>query len=178
MSYEKTLETKEIYKGKILDLDVEKVELQNGKISYREIVRHNGACAVLAVNNNKVVMIRQYRKPVDLDLLEIPAGKIDEGELPEACAVRELEEETGFIPRKLIKLGEIYTSPGFSNEIIYMYYSNELLVGKINRDEDEFIDVVEVEMESLDGMIKEGKIKDGKTLAAITMYRSLVLAND
>ncbi|SHE56312.1 NUDIX hydrolase [Alkalibacter saccharofermentans] len=171
MFYEKTINSKEIYKGRIIDLRVEDVELTNGTKSVREIITHGGASAILANHKGKVILVRQFRKPIDKVLLEMPAGKIDPGEDPTVCALRELEEETGMKATHITKIGEIHTTPGFSNELIHIYYTENLVEGKLNRDEDEMMDTVMVGLDELEGMIENGDITDGKTLAAIAMCR-------
>lgn len=175
MKYEeKTISTKEIYHGKLLDLRVEKVLLHNGNMSDREIIKHSGACAVVAVNEGKLLFVKQFRKPIEMELLELPAGKLDPGEDPEHCAARELQEETGFIANNLIKLGHIYTTPGFSNEVIHIYFTDRLTPGKLNRDEDEFMDISEIIINDVYDMIDKGEIQDAKTISALMMaYRYL-----
>jgi ADP-ribose pyrophosphatase len=115
--------------------------------------------------------VRQFRKPIDKLILEIPAGKIDIGEEPTLCAIRELEEETGFKAVDIEKVGEIHTTPGFSNELIHIYYTENLVEGNINRDEDEMMDVLMISLKDFEGMIESGEITDGKTLAALAMCR-------
>lgn len=171
MFSEKTINSTEIYKGKILDLRVDEVELSNGKKSVREIITHSGASAVLAKHEGKIILVRQFRKPIDKLILEIPAGKIDIGEDPTLCALRELEEETGFKAVDIEKVGEIHTTPGFSNELIHIYYTENLVEGNINRDEDEMMDVLMISLKDFEVMIESGEITDGKTLAALAMCR-------
>jgi ADP-ribose pyrophosphatase len=116
---EKTIHTEKIFSGKIVTLEVQEVELPNGKTSKREIIKHPGAVAVLAVTNeNKLVMVEQYRKPLERAIVEIPAGKLEKGEEPAVCARRELEEETGYECESLELLVSFYTSPGFADEFI------------------------------------------------------------
>lgn len=168
---EKTLSTKSLYKGKILDLELLEVELPNGGTSKREIVRHNGAVAVIAYKDkDTVLLVEQYRKAVDRTLLEVPAGKIEKGEEPLPCAVRELEEETGFKSDNFIYLGKIVTSPGFSDECIYIYKAVDLYDGDGTLgDEDEFINVHEIKVKDIRGMIASGAIEDAKTICAFMM---------
>ncbi|MFZ7134010.1 MAG: NUDIX domain-containing protein [Eubacteriales bacterium] len=166
---EKTLESHEIFQGKILKLKVEKVLLPNGSVSQREIINHSGASAVVAVNGNHIVFVKQYRKPIDMELLELPAGKLDEGESSETCAKRELQEETGYIANNLIHLGSIFTTPAFSNEIIHIFLTNDMSKGEINRDQDEFMDIQEISIEEVYQMIHSGKIHDAKTLSGLMM---------
>lgn len=166
--YEKTTKSTEIYKGKIIDLHLEEVELPNGKTSTREIVTHPGAVAVVPITKEgKIVLVRQYRKALKKVIVEIPAGKLDENEAPEKAAKRELEEETGYLARELKFLASFYTSPGFADEIIYLYAADKLEKGHVNTDEDEFLDVLEVTIEEAEVMVKEELIHDAKTMYAI-----------
>ncbi|MBP3951083.1 NUDIX domain-containing protein [Halalkalibacter suaedae] len=166
--FEKTTKSTEIYKGKIIDLHLEEVELPNGKTSTREIVTHPGAVAVVPITKEgKIVLVRQYRKALKKVIVEIPAGKLDENEEPEKAAKRELEEETGYLAKELKFLASFYTSPGFADEIIYLYAADKLEKGYANTDEDEFLDVLEVTIEEAEVMVKEELIHDAKTMYAI-----------
>jgi len=169
---EKTLCTDRIFEGRVVNLRVDHVLLPNGKTGTREIVEHNGGVAIVAVKNDKIVMVRQFRKPTDSILLELPAGKIDNGEEPEKCAIREMEEETGLIPMNLKLLTAIYPAPGFSNEKLYIYHANEFKTGSTNRDQDEFLDVDYYSLPHLLDMIKNREIKDAKTICGIMIYAS------
>ncbi|MBU5300685.1 NUDIX hydrolase [Clostridium sporogenes] len=169
--YEKTLEEEEIYKGKIINVVKQRVKLPNGKESFREIVKHPGAVAILAYKDeDTVLLIKQFRKAIDKDIFEIPAGKIEKGEDIESSALRELEEETGYKAKKMEYLGKIVTSPGFSDEYIYIYKAFDLYKGKDGlEDEDEFIDLMEISIDKLKEYIKDGKVIDGKTISAVMM---------
>ena len=155
---EVTVDTQSIFRGKIISLQVDTVKLPNGSEATREIVRHPGAVAVLAIRNDKMIVVEQYRKPLGKSEIEIPAGKLDPGELPEAAAMRELEEETGYTTEKLIPLGSYYTSPGFADEIIYVYAAVDLIEGKMNPDEDEFLSVSEMTLEEAYEAMRQGRI--------------------
>ncbi|WP_061994818.1 NUDIX hydrolase [Clostridium sp. ATCC 25772] len=166
--YEETISTNYIHKGKILNLKIEEVKLPNGKTSKREIVEHRGAVAILAFKDeNTILLVSQFRKPLNETILEIPAGKLEIGEEPVICAQRELEEETGYKAENLKFLGKIATTPGFSDEIIYIYKATNLYDGTIGGDEDEFIDVKEITIDKLKEKIKNGEVIDGKTIAAL-----------
>lgn len=165
---EKSIEQKEVFNGKVLKMITEIVELPNGKEGYREIVKHPGAVAVLAINDKgNVVLVEQYRRAVDKILFEIPAGKLEKGENIDIAAQRELEEETGYKARKFTYLGKIYTAPGFTDEVIHIYKAEELYKGEVNRDDDEFINVIEMSIEDIKKAIKEGNILDSKTISSI-----------
>lgn len=167
---EKTLKTEPIFSGRVISLQVDEVELPNGKTSTREIVKHPGAVAILPItDDNKIVMVEQYRKPMDRVLIEIPAGKLEKGEEPAHTAVRELEEETGYECESLEWLISFYTSPGFADEIVHVYVAKGLSKKKdaASLDEDEFVNVMEVTLEEALQLVKEQKVYDAKTAYAI-----------
>lgn len=166
---EKQLSRKEIFKGNILNLVVDRIALPNGAESTREVILHSGAvCVVPITENNEIIMERQFRYPFNEVIWEIPAGKIDKGiDNPEVEARRELLEETGYSADKLSFLGIYYPSPAILNEKIYMYAAKGLTKGKQNLDEDEFLDVVSVPFKEAVDMILNNEIPDGKTQTAI-----------
>lgn len=167
---EKTLKTEAIFSGKVISLQVDEVELPNGKVSKREIVKHPGAVAVIPVTDeNKIVMVEQYRKALERTIVEIPAGKLEAGEKPEICAARELEEETGYECVKMEWLISFYTSPGFADEIIHLYKATGLSKKEnaATTDEDEFVNLMEVSLEEAEKLIIEQKIYDAKTAYAV-----------
>ena len=171
MSYnEKTISKENIFNGNIIALDVHTVELQNGKKSTREVISHPGGVAILAfTDKDTILLVEQFRKPVEMNLLELPAGKLEYGEDPETCGIRELEEETGYKAKKFSYIGKIVTSPGFCNEYIYLYKAEELISGEMKLDEDEFLNVKEVKLKQVKVDILNGKIIDAKTICAIGM---------
>jgi ADP-ribose pyrophosphatase len=172
---EKTMKSERIYDGKILNLRVDTVELPDKKYSKREIVEHPGAVAIIAVNDkNEMIMIRQYRKSIDKILLEIPAGKLEINEEPIASAKRELKEETGYTADKIEYIMEFYTSPGFSNEKIYLFLAQGLAEGEQELDVGEYIDVEKYSVDELMKMIKFGEIVDSKTIVGINYYYNMI----
>lgn len=172
---EKTMKSERIYDGKILNLRVDTVELPDKKYSKREIVEHPGAVAIIAVNEkNEMIMIRQYRKSIDKVLLEIPAGKLEINEEPIESAKRELKEETGYIADKIEYVMEFYTSPGFSNEKIYLFLAQGLTEGEQELDVGEYIDVEKYSVDELMKMIKLGEIVDSKTIVGINYYYNMI----
>ncbi|MCY8112272.1 ADP-ribose pyrophosphatase [Bacillus spizizenii] len=167
---EKTISKEQIFSGKVIDLYVEDVELPNGKTSKREIVKHPGAVAILAVTEEgKIIMVKQFRKPLERAIVEIPAGKLEKGEEPEYTALRELEEETGYTAKKLTKITAFYTSPGFADEIVHVFLAEELSVLEEKRelDEDEFVEVMEVTLEDALKLVESREVYDAKTAYAI-----------
>ncbi|MDK2799634.1 MAG: ADP-ribose pyrophosphatase [Clostridiales bacterium] len=163
-----TIESEKIFSGKILNLRVDTVKLPNGNTSKREVVEHLGAVGVIPITEDrKVIMVRQFRKPVEEICLEIPAGKLNAGEDPYLCGVRELEEETGYKASKMQSLGSFYTTPGFSNEILHLYMATGLSKGEVKLDEDEFVEMQTIPLEQLFEMVMKGEIKDAKSIIAI-----------
>ncbi|WP_018922139.1 NUDIX domain-containing protein [Salsuginibacillus kocurii] len=169
---EKTKHTTSIYEGKIIDLDVVDVELPDGRAGKREVVRHPGAVAIIAVTEEeKLVLVKQYRKPLGKEIYEIPAGKKEAGEEPKLTASRELAEETGYVANEMELLFSTYTSPGFADELIELYEAKGLSQGERSLDEDEFVEVIEVSLAEAEGLIKEGLIHDAKTVLAVQHLR-------
>ncbi|MBQ4146172.1 MAG: NUDIX hydrolase [Clostridia bacterium] len=169
---EKTLKTDEIYKGYVIRLEVSQVECPNGNIAEREIVRHPGGVAVVAVDKDEnVYMVKQYRIPYDEIILEVPAGKLDKGENPDDAAERELREETGIVAENITFLGSFYPSVGFCDENLRMYVATGLSFGETDMDEDEFVQLEKIHIDKLTEMIMNNQIKDGKTIAAIFKAR-------
>lgn len=167
---EKTKELESIYNGKVVSLEVHTVELINGKTAKREIVRHRGGVCVAAINkDNEIYMVRQFRKPYETELLEVPAGKLEQGEVPEEAAFRELREETGLTAERLDLLTIMYPSPGYTDEKIYIYKAEDLTEGDLNLDEDEFINVERLPITEALAMVKSGKLNDAKTIIAILL---------
>lgn len=165
---EKTLKEKIIHKGNFMTFVNVDVELPNGKLGNRDILKHPGACAILPfLDDEKVILVKQFRKPLEKTLIEIPAGKLDKGEEPKKCAIRELEEETGYIAKEISYLGKIATAPGFCDEIIYLYKATGLIKGKKNCDEDEFTELVVMFLEEVKEKIKSGEIIDTKTISVL-----------
>lgn len=172
MNY-KILKSDKIFNGKVFDIQVDQIEYDSGNSGVREIVIHPGGAVALAVtDNDKIILVKQFRYPFQKTLLELPAGKLDEGEDPEKCAVRELEEETGYKPGTVKKLGAIYTSPGFCSEILHIYLAENLKEGVHNREEGETdMEVLELTLEDIEGKIASGEIVDAKTISGIHYYK-------
>ena len=166
--YEKQVDTKIVYEGMIVDVRKDIAELQNGNRAEREVVVHPGGVGIIAVtNDNKVLMVRQYRYPMEEELLEIPAGKLDSDEDPLLCAKRELSEETGYTAAKYVDLGPIYPSPGFCREILFLYLALDLQPGVMHLDENELLSVEHVDIDELMEKIMANELKDAKSIIGV-----------
>lgn len=166
--FEKTLNTKNVYDGKVFKITCDDVELSDGHKSFREVVHHSGGVVIVAEKDNKLLMVKQFRYPTKEVLYELPAGKLDKkNEEILAAAKRELEEETGHIAKNWESLGFIWTSPGFCNEKLYLFKANELSFKGQHLDEGEILDYIEIEKEEVFNMIKNGQINDAKTISAL-----------
>ncbi|TCO79832.1 NUDIX hydrolase [Marinisporobacter balticus] len=172
---EKTIRSEKIFQGKIINLRLDTVQLSDEKEYSREIIEHSGGAAIIPITeDNKIIMVRQFRKPVEDFLLEVPAGKLDKGEDPLVCAVRELKEETGYEAKDVKFLFSFYSSPGFSNEMLYLYVAKDLISGEVNPDEGEYIEIESYSIDELLNMIYNGEIKDGKTITAIMAVKDFL----
>lgn len=171
MNYEeKTVSERHIYKGNIINVDNLTITLPDGRQATRDIVRHPGASVVVPLNEKgEVYMVRQFRKPIDMVTLEIPAGKLDPGEDPLVCAKRELKEETGLEAKEIQHLVSIHSTPGFSDEVLHMYSATGLSEGESCADEDEFISTEKYPVADLIDMILNGKITDAKTIIGVLL---------
>jgi ADP-ribose pyrophosphatase len=165
---EKTLSSKEIFSGRIIKVRMDTVSLPDGRESTREIVEHSGAVGIVAVDDkNNIRLVRQYRKPVEKVLLEIPAGTLEKNEEPLNCAKRELAEETGLHAARWEKILSYYSTPGFTDEELHLYLALELTPGKTSLDADEFLESVSIPLEEAYRMMFTGQIVDGKSIIGI-----------
>ncbi|RKO68164.1 NUDIX hydrolase [Desulfofundulus salinus] len=165
---EKKLDSRMVYRGKILNLRVDTVLLPDGRTGTREVVEYAGAVAIVALNEKKeVFLVRQYRYPVGKELLEIPAGKIENGEEPLQCAQRELAEETGLRAERWQPLCSFYSTPGFTSEKMYLFLARDLNQEGQHPDEDEFVQVVKVPLDEALAMLWRGEICDAKSTAGL-----------
>ena len=171
---EKTLEKRYIYKGRIINVRNDRAELPDGKEVLREVVEHPGGVAVLPLTaENEVIFVRQFRYPYYMQILEIPAGKLEHGRDPFSEGQRELREETGNTASLWYDLGKMLPSPGYATECIYLYACSGLTFKGQQLDEDEFLDLVTVPYEKAVSMVLDGTLTDGKTQAAILKYDML-----
>ncbi len=169
---EKTVKKNIVFEGKIVNVRQDEAELHTGKRVLREVVEHSGGVAVLALDGEQnAIIVRQFRYPFMKELIEVPAGKLEQGEEHRSAALRELKEETGFRPEKFEFLGSIYPSPGYCAEILYLYLARELEQTGAEPDEDEYLNVEKIPFSSLVDMAAAGEIHDSKTLCAIFMAK-------
>ncbi|ERK60289.1 hydrolase, NUDIX family [Gemella bergeri ATCC 700627] len=175
---EKTVEVKKIFKGKVLDVEIHTVSLPNGETSTRELINHRGAVAILAVTkDNEVILVEQYRKAIDSVTLEIPAGKLEDGEVDnkKKSAVRELQEETGYVVTedRLEKICDVHVALGYSSELITIYYVDNLeYAGEQNPDEDEFINLKKYPIDEAIKLLDDNVITDSKTMLALLYLKT------
>jgi len=168
--YEEKIDSRRVFEGKMINVRVDRVRLPDGKESTREVVDHPGAVVIVPVLGEKILFVEQYRYPIEQVLLELPAGKLDPGESPEECAKRELEEETGYKAKKLSYLGKIFTTPGFTTEVIHIFAAEDLEKTTQNTDPDEFIEVKELHIEEVLSLLRNAEIEDSKTICALTRF--------
>ena len=164
----KLLERRPIFDGRIVKLSVDRVRLPNGNVAELEMIRHQGAAAAVPVDADRnVLMVRQYRHAAGSWLLEVPAGKLDPGEPPETCALREVEEETGFRPERLIPMGWIFTTPGFTDEKIWLYAATDLQAARQELEDDEVLTVEKLPLDRAVELAASGEIRDAKSVCAL-----------
>ena len=165
---EVTVSSQEIYSGRVVKLRVDTVRLPDGRTAKREIVEHRGAVAMVALDaQGNVLLVRQYRKPVERSLLEIPAGTLDPGEDPEHCARRELAEETGYRPGRLSRLTGFYSAPGFCSEYLHVFLATELMPVESRPEDDENLELVRAPLADCVRLIRDGDICDAKSIVGI-----------
>ena len=169
---EKKIKSENIFKGVLLNVKKDTVELPNGKISVREYIVHPGAVVIIAfLPNGNIILEKQFRYPVGKVFIELPAGKIDAGENFEDTARREMAEETGYHPNTLEYIGKLYPGIGLSDEVIYIYKADNLEERKLHGDDDEFIEIFDVPFQTAYQMVMNGEITDAKSIVAILMIK-------
>jgi ADP-ribose pyrophosphatase len=168
---EKKLSTQQIYRGRAVNIRVDTVEKAGGTKTTREVVEHSDCIAVVALDEqDNVLLVRQYRHAVDSFLLEIPAGGIDPGEKPIDSVRRELQEEIGYLPRKIDKLGGFYATPGYGTEYLHCFLATDLVPGRLVAEDTADIELVRVSMDEIPRLIDSGEICDAKSIAALLMF--------
>jgi ADP-ribose pyrophosphatase len=164
------LESKKIFKGAVFDVERDRLREENGMEIIREVVRHPGGAGALPLfDDGRVALVKQYRHPARRELLEIPAGKIEDGETPETCAAREVEQEIGFRAGRIEKLAEFYSTPGFCEEKLHVYLATHLTPSSQALDHDELVEVVYLPFAEAAQMLGRGGIEDSKTIIALLL---------
>ena len=172
---ENKISSKIIYQGRLLDVRRDEVRLPNGNTSIREWIKHPGAvCIIPHLPDNKIALIRQYRYPLQQEMIELPAGKLDKNEIPENCAMRELEEEIGYRAEKLTFLTNIHPAIGFADEVMGLYLAENLVKTASNQDEDEFLELIPTPLAKAVKMVWDGVITDVKTIIGILWAKRLL----
>ena len=165
------MSSRRLYEGRAVRLRVDTVELSGGRQTTREVVEHDDCVAIVAVDGeDNVLLVKQFRKPVEKELLEIPAGGIDPGETPDDCVRREMREETGFLPRKVVKLGGFYSSPGFCTEYLYLYLATDLVHSPLQAEDTESISLVRRQLTEIPELIASVAIVDAKSIAGLLAF--------
>ena len=171
MAEEKTLSSQLIYEGRAVKLRIDTVEMPSGRQTTREIVEHSDCVAIIAIDDNdNVLLVNQFRKPVDKELVEIPAGGIEPGEDPVATVRRELSEETGYLPKKVERLGGFYSTPGYCTEYLYLYLATDLVPSQLYAEDTEKIRLTRVPISQVSSLITSGRICDAKSIAGLLIF--------
>lgn len=172
MDREKTLSSELIYNGRAVRLRVDTVEMPGGRKTTREIVEHSDCVAIIALDeNDNVLMVNQFRHAVGKELLEIPAGGIDPGEDAEAAVRREMQEETGYLPKKVERLGGFYSAPGYCSEYLYLCLATDLVPSQLYAEDTENISLVRVPVSQISGLLESGKVCDAKSIAGLMVFQ-------
>jgi ADP-ribose pyrophosphatase len=171
MLEEETLSSRLIYEGRAVKLRVDTVKMPSGRKTTREIVEHSDCVAVVPIDaEGNVILVNQFRKPVEKELLEIPAGGIEPGEEPLDCVRRELREEIGYLPQKVDKLGGFYSTPGYCTEYLYLYLATDLVPSQLHAEDTENISLVRVPVSQILSLITSGRICDAKSIAGLLTF--------
>jgi len=172
---EQIIDRQQIYRGRVVKLDLVNVTLPDGQTSQREIITHPGAVAIVALDDAKnVLMVRQYRLAAGRVMLEIPAGTLEPDEAPIVCAERELQEETGYKPQNLTPIGGIFVAPGYTTEYIHLFRASNLIESRLEMDSDEFIEVIKIPFSQALDMVDKGEIQDAKSIAGLLRVARLM----
>jgi ADP-ribose pyrophosphatase len=173
MDQEKVISTKKIFEGRALTLRVDTIDKPSGERITREIIEHSDCIAVVVLDDkDNVVLVRQYRRAAGKALLEIPAGCVEPGEKLEDCVKRELQEETGYLPGKIKKLGGFYAAPGYCTEFMHIFLASDLKESRLVAEDTDEIEIVRVPLSKIPGLIEKGEICDAKSVAGLLMVTS------
>ena len=168
----KTLSSEAVYRGRVFDVYRDEVAFPDGRSFQMDIIKHNGAVVIVPLDEQgRVIFVRQYRHAVGQHLIELPAGTLEKGEEPLACALRELREEVGMAAEEFISLGEILPAPGYSNEIMHLYLARQLTPSPLPQDEDEILEILKIPVQQAFEMIASGEISDAKTQVGLFLAR-------
>jgi len=171
LAEEETISSQLVYDGRAVKLRVDTVRMPGGRETSREIVEHSACVAIIAVDaDDNVLLVNQFRKPVEKELLEIPAGGIEPGEDAVATVRRELREETGYLPRKVERLGGFYSTPGYCTEYLHLYLASDLVPSSLNAEDTDSIELVRVPISQISGLITSGSICDAKSIAGLLVF--------
>jgi ADP-ribose pyrophosphatase len=171
LAEEKTLSSQLIFSGRAVRLRVDTVQMPSGRQTTREVVEHSDCVGIVAIDeNDNVLLVKQYRQAIDKELLEIPAGGIDPGEDAEAAVRREMREETGFLPRRVARLGGFYSSPGFCTEYLHLYLALDLVSSPLHAEDTEIIKLVRVPTSQIPELLSSGQICDAKSIVGLLTY--------
>jgi len=171
LAEEETISSQLVYDGRAVKLRVDTVRMPGGRETSREIVEHSACVAIIAVDaDDNVLLVNQFRKPVEKELLEIPAGGIEPGEDAVATVRRELREETGYLPRKVERLGGFYSTPGYCTEYLHLYLASDLVPSPLNAEDTDSIELVRVPISQISGLITSGSICDAKSIAGLLIF--------
>jgi ADP-ribose pyrophosphatase len=172
MNFE-VIKSEVVFRGRVFDVVVDSIKYNSGNSGVREVAVHHGGAVIVPVKEDgKIIFVKQFRYPLKKTLLELPAGKLDPNEDPLTCAIRELEEETGYLANNVIKLGAINTTPGFCTEVLHIYLAKDLIPGEHRREEGEYgMEVNEYTMQEIEEKIKSGELSDAKSICGIYMAK-------
>ncbi len=171
MAEEKTLSSQLVFDGRAVKLRVDTVQIAGGRKTTREIVEHSDCVAIIAIDaDDNVLLVKQFRKPVEKELLEIPAGGIEHAEDPVATVRRELREETGYLPRRVERLGGFYSTPGYGTEYLHLYLATDLTPSQLYAEDTESIELIRVPISQIPHLIASGGICDAKSIAGLLTF--------
>lgn len=172
---EKTINQKYPFNGNVFKVRVDEAMLPNGNMASREIIEHSGGVGIVAITDkHEVLLVKQWRYPFSKVLLEIPAGKLNPNELPISCAYRELKEETGAYPNTMTYIGNMYPTPGYSNEVIHLFLATNLIMNEQELDQDEFLELVIIPLETALNMVETNEIVDAKTIIGLLQAKNQI----